>query len=286
MLNLGFFISEKYPQIKQLFTTDSNFIFVVAAMVAMQVVMCYLVKDMSWPTIIFLAYVFGGSINHSLTLAIHDICHNTAFGYHRSLWNRYFGMFANLPIGVPMSIGFKKYHIDHHRYLGGDNLDVDLPTEWEGWFFQNSFLKIIWLILNPLFYVLRPLAVNPKPVTSLEIHNVIIQLMFDGWVLHMWGVKPIVYLISGSILSLGVHPISGHFISEHYMYTEGFETYSYYGILNLITFNVGYHVEHHDFPAIPSSKLPLVRNHYNFKQQIIGERRHRNSHWGRHFCRM
>lgn len=250
--------SEKYPQIKQLFTTDNHFTYVVAAMVATQVVMCYLAKDMSWPALIFWAYVFGGSINHSLTLAIHDISHNTAFGYHHSKWNRYFGMFANLPIGVPMSIGFKKYHIDHHRYLGGDELDVDLPTEWEGRFFSNCFMKVIWLFLNPLFYVLRPLAVNPKPITTLEIHNLLIQLMFNGWILHMWGAKPIAYLLAGTLLSLGLHPISGHFISEHYMYTQGFETYSYYGSLNLVTFNVGYHVEHHDFPAIPSSKLPLV----------------------------
>ena len=49
-----------------------------------------------------------------LLIAIHEIGHNLAFGHKYPLCNRFFGMFANLPIGVPMSVTFKRYHADHH----------------------------------------------------------------------------------------------------------------------------------------------------------------------------
>uniref|UniRef100_UPI00358EAF88 sphingolipid delta(4)-desaturase/C4-monooxygenase DES2-like isoform X1 n=1 Tax=Myxine glutinosa TaxID=7769 RepID=UPI00358EAF88 len=252
-------ILAKYPEVKRLMTHDPRLKWTVTMMVMVQILACFLVQDLPWKWVIFWAYAFGGCINHSLTLAIHDISHNVAFGNKSARWNRWFGIFANLPVGVPYSTSFKKYHIDHHRYLGGDGLDVDVPTDFEGWFFCTPARKIVWLFLQPLLYAFRPLYVNPKPVSSMEIANAVVQIIFDLTLYGLWGVKPIVYLIAGSLLCMGIHPISGHFIAEHYMFLKGYETYSYYGPLNRITFNVGYHMEHHDFPSIPGSRLPLVR---------------------------
>ncbi|KAH0631585.1 hypothetical protein JD844_005983 [Phrynosoma platyrhinos] len=252
-------ILAKYPEIKKLMGPDPHLKWVVTLMVLTQMVASYLVKDLPWKWIFFWAYAFGGCINHSMTLAIHDISHNVAFGNRMAKWNRFFGMFANLPIGVPYATSFKKYHVDHHRYLAGDGLDVDVPTAFEGRFFNSPLRKLVWLILQPAFYVLRPLCVNPKPFSQMEVLNIAVQLAYDLLIYNLWGIKPVVYMVAGSILAMGLHPISGHFIAEHYMYAQGYDTISYYGPLNWITFNVGYHMEHHDFPSIPGSKLPQVK---------------------------
>lgn len=237
---------------------DHNLKYIVIAMVLAQIIMAILVADMSWPVVIVLCYVLGGTINHSMTLAIHEIAHNLAFGHSRPLANRILGIIANLPIGVPMSVSFKKYHLQHHRYQGDERRDVDIPTKFEGRLFCNTLGKLLWIIFQPFFYGLRPLIILPQAVQMLEVLNLICQIAFDYGIYHYLGGKSLTYLVLGSLLSTGLHPLSGHFISEHYMILKGQETYSYYGPLNYLVFNVGYHNEHHDFPSVPGSRLPLV----------------------------
>ena len=238
---------------------DTRLKYIVLVLVVFQIVSCYYIGQLSYWWILPLAYCLGGVINHSLTLAIHENAHNLTFGNFFPLANRLFGMFANLPIGVPMSISFKHYHIEHHRYQGIDTIDMDIPTEWEAVFFKNTPRKILWMFLQPLFYALRPVVVRPKPPTPLEILNVVIQIAFDVFIVFFFGFKSLFYLISGTLLSMGLHPMAAHFIAEHYVFERGYETYSYYGIWNKVAFNVGYHMEHHDFPYIPGSRLPEVR---------------------------
>uniref|UniRef100_A0A1A9UYB0 sphingolipid 4-desaturase n=1 Tax=Glossina austeni TaxID=7395 RepID=A0A1A9UYB0_GLOAU len=252
-------ILEKYPQIKKLFGYDPKFKWIAGSMVLTQILALFVVKDFSWQMLIVAAYCFGGILNHSLMLAVHEISHNLAFGHSRPMLNRILGFICNLPIGLPMSISFRKYHLEHHRYQGDEVVDTDIPTLLEAKLFNSTFGKFVWVILQPIFYIFRPLIINPKPPTRLEIINVIIQLIFNILIVSFIGWKAMIYLVLGSILAMGLHPVAGHFISEHYMFAKGFETYSYYGPLNWITFNVGYHNEHHDFPAIPGSRLPEVK---------------------------
>ncbi|KAH7431685.1 hypothetical protein KP509_08G061200 [Ceratopteris richardii] len=203
------------------------------------------------------AYFFGSFLNHNLFLAIHELSHNLAFS--TPIYNRLLGIFANLPVGVPMSVTFQKYHLDHHLYQGVEGMDMDIPSYAEGRLIRNIYTKILWVLFQLFFYALRPLFLNPKDPGFWEVANFAIQLFADFTWIYIYGWKSFMYFILSTFVGGGLHPIAGHFISEHYVFQKGQETYSYYGPLNLLAWSVGYHNEHHDFPRIPGSKLWRVK---------------------------
>ncbi|ESO89808.1 hypothetical protein LOTGIDRAFT_124615 [Lottia gigantea] len=252
-------ILKKYPEIKKLMGYDSWIAYIVTVEVLIQIFMCWAIQDASWGAIVVMAYCFGAVLNHSLGSAIHEIGHNLAFGHGRPVANRLLSLWCNLPVAVPLAISYRKYHADHHRFLGEENKDVDIPTRLESFMFRHPITKILWLLFHPFIHAIRPFYKSPKTVGAWEIVNCVVQISFDLIIIWLFGYKSLIYLICGTLFGFGLHPLAGHFISEHYLFTDSLGTHSYYGPLNFILFNVGYHIEHHDFPYIPYHRLPKVK---------------------------
>ncbi|VEU35801.1 unnamed protein product [Pseudo-nitzschia multistriata] len=251
-------ILAKHPEIKELYGPDIRLAYSIVALVVAQLGLAVLSQRIeshaSW---LLLCWSIGGTLTHWLSLGNHELSHN--LGFKTTLYNELLGMVANCAQGIPSAITFKKYHLEHHYSQGVESIDVDIPTTWEGEVFDTRLKKVLWVILQPAFYALRPLVVAPKPVCFKTVANTASTLAFDAAFAYCFGVRALLFNVLGTLLGMGIHPVAGHFISEHYTFVEGQETYSYYGWLNLVTFNVGYHNEHHDFPRIPGFRLPEVR---------------------------
>ncbi|KAK4162654.1 putative Dihydroceramide delta(4)-desaturase [Cladorrhinum sp. PSN259] len=261
-------IIKAHPEVTKLCGHEPLTKYVVAGVVGLQVLCAYLLRDTSflswkfWAT----AYLIGATSNQNLFLAIHEISHNLAFRSPQA--NRLFAMFANLPIGIPYSASFRPYHLTHHKSLGVDGLDTDLPTAFEAVFLDSILGKAFFCTFQILFYALRPMAIYRVPLTGVHYLNILVQFTFDYLLVTYFSLNSLFYLILSSFLAGSLHPTAGHFIAEHYVYEtvtpeakdpgNGVaipETFSYYGPLNFFTYNVGLHNEHHDFPAIPWTRL-------------------------------
>ncbi|KAL3677421.1 hypothetical protein R1sor_027369 [Riccia sorocarpa] len=250
-------IMASHPEVKQLFGPDHWAPAKITVVVVLQLSVAVYISNASWWTILLVSYFFGAFCNHNLFLAIHELSHNLAC--NSPFYNRLLGIFANLPVGIPMSVTFQKYHLEHHRYQGVDGMDMDIPSDAEGRIVTNTGFKLLWVLFQLFFYAFRPLFLNPKPPGLWEIGNLTAQVALDAALVYYAGWRALAYLILSTFVGGGIHPIAGHFISEHYVFKKGQETYSYYGPLNLLTWNVGYHNEHHDFPRIAGSRLPELK---------------------------
>jgi sphingolipid delta-4 desaturase len=130
------------------------------------------------------------------------------------------------------------------------------------------FGKALWLLLYPLFQMIRP--VRLKEISIIDkwtLINAVVQFTFIGFFIYFFGLKATVYMTASFFFSVGLHPLGARWIQEHFLTHGDQETKSYYGPMNTVNLNVGYHNEHHDFPSVPWNRLPRIRriagNYYN-----------------------
>ena len=229
--------------------------------VALQFAVAWFVATQSWWLIVALAYTVGAFASHALFVVIHECAHRLVF--RRRLPNLLTGLLANLPLFTPGAVSFQKYHLKHHAFQGVYELDADVPSRWEARLIGRSPVgKALWLLFYPVFQMIRSFRVKEVAVFDRwTVTNLAIQLGVNAAVYLAWGPKALAYLALSLFFSIGLHPLGARWIQRHYLVDGSAEqeTFSYYGWLNAVTFNVGYHNEHHDFPSVPWNRLPQIR---------------------------
>ncbi|HET6411300.1 MAG TPA: fatty acid desaturase [Anaeromyxobacter sp.] len=239
--------------------TPSSAVWLVG-IVALQLGLAYLLRGSPWWLILIVAYAVGALADHALWVLIHEATHNLIF--RSPVANAWMAIVANLPILFPSGIAFRKYHLLHHAYQGTFELDADLASPLEARLVGNSsWRKALWLLLYFAAQSLRvPRLRRIKLIDRWYVLNLAVELLLIAAVVALGGAKPIGFLLLSSIFAIGLHPVGGRWIQEHYLTFPGDqETFSYYGPLNAVAFNVGYHNEHHDLMRVPWSRLPALR---------------------------
>ena len=247
-------------ELQSLFGSDPWTGYKTAGMAAFQLLSAYYFRDNISVMGLLYTYFVGAIATHNILLAIHEASHNLIS--KSTNVNTVCGLVFNIPMVVPYFALFKLYHTDHHKYQGHDVLDTDTPSYIETVFLNNTIGKLFYVTFQIIFYALRPILVNYKKPTALVYINWFIQITSMLTIYHYWGLYSVIYLLLSIFFAGSLHPISGHFIAEHYLLSKedtNYETFSYYGKFNLVSHNAGYHNEHHDFPNVPGSRLPKLK---------------------------
>jgi sphingolipid delta-4 desaturase len=249
---------KRHPELRQYIGKNPYTFLIILLCVGLQVGGGYAVRDSPLWVILLVAYFFGAYASHALWALIHECSHNLLF--RKAHWNTLAGIVANLPHLVPSAVSFQRYHLKHHAYQGIYDLDADLPSHWEARIVDNSAVgKALWLLLFPIFQLARTSRISIPMFDRWIVLNVIVQVSFDVAFYWYLGPRAFFYLLASFFFSVGLHPLGARWIQEHYTVSAPQETYSYYGPLNKLACNVGYHNEHHDLPSIPWNFLPAVR---------------------------
>merc|ERR1711892_316477 len=261
-------IIKAHPEIKKLFGHEPLTKWIMIGLITFQLASAYMLRDMAYTWQYFLwIYVFGATAAQAIFLGIHEISHGLAF---KERWKNiaFMTAFCNNTTILPFAGYFRDYHMDHHLMQGRRGIDSDIPSDIEIKLLSSRPGKLLFCTFFVIFYVLRPLTMKPAPFTKWNVLNYVAVFATDYFVITQWGMGAFVYLVLSILTAGSLHPCASHFIAEHFTYIESDpkktdlrpETFSYYGPLNYLCFNVGYHNEHHDFPAIPWSRLPKVHS--------------------------
>jgi sphingolipid delta-4 desaturase len=252
-----------HPEVAKLFVTDPLTAYITLGVVVGQTAIAgyfgHLGLGYWWLTLI-VAYLVGAIANHAMFVVIHDAVHNTIFKTPDA--NKWVAILADLPNAFPTAMGFRCYHQKHHSHLGDYEYDADLPGHLEARIAGNRWYgKAFWLF-GFAFWQLSRLGrlKGTVPIWGKWTYiNALVVIAYDVAMLYFFGWNALFYLFASFWFSVGLHPLGARWIQEHFALAPGQETYSYYGPLNLVALNIGYHNEHHDFPEIPWRLLPELK---------------------------
>jgi len=262
-------ILRKHPEIKKYMKANGDpwMALVGILMVFLQLFLGYLNTQIPLDTMLSVRFFFnifvGSWVASWLLISLHEAAHCLLFGASHPRLNRWYGIFANIVLIIPLFTYFKRHHRRHHKFLGNKDFDAEFPSAIEAHIFsKHAILKYFWMVYNPILQHFRSAFMGDGTrdwMTWEEFINVTSCFSFTGFLFYMKADYFWTHFALSTFVALGTNMFGIWAMIVHCLYFDKEGTVSYYGWMNPWILNFGYHMEHHDFPNVPARFLPEIR---------------------------
>ena len=284
-----------HPEIKELFGNDSSTAFWCLAAAGTQLAVAMAVSQGPWWVMFLTAYFIGSSLNIVLFQLGHECVHGLVF--KRPYWNRVLFTLTTLPMFLSGHHTWWPEHLVHHTDMGAKKDFISrrrtffLVTRLTSPLFipYSMFMLVMQVarsVVGLVMYVgssllrgrLKPgkltltVLADEHLVSGYEregftfwaVWYPLLNLAACAALLAIGGWKSIVYLLASQTFFTGfLQPYCLGWVLgiSHFHGARRYQpTASHYGwFVNLVSFNAGLHVEHHDLMTIPWRRLPKLR---------------------------
>lgn len=288
-----------HPEVAKLNGRNSYTPVINLGLIALQSYFAIALERYPWWAAMIVAYLFGGWVEGVIFTSCHEYCHNlgpknrTWTQILLTLGsictpNNWGNMFRHFHMSHHINQG------SHDKNEYGDLLDnehlilkswntvaTEKPTS-KIFFGIKKILKLhsnilqFWLpriLVRPVqnvYFCLKSLFAGQMPRAFMR-HQVIetsSKVLFFSMIFYFGGVTSVLYLCLSSLLYYGflLHPgltlwVTSHSANEMLdgqAYAPS-GTFVFGPIMSLVSMNITYHCEHHDFPSIPWHRIKEVR---------------------------
>ncbi|MFN0054592.1 MAG: fatty acid desaturase [Planctomycetales bacterium] len=284
-----------HPEIKELFGTDASTAFLCLGACVLQISLAALSSYVPWWAMLLTAYFIGSSMNLLLFQLGHECVHGLVF--ERRWLNRVLFTLTTLPMFLSGHHTWWPEHLAHHTDMGSLKDFISrrrtylvITRSASPLFVPYALIMLIMQLCRSsvglvmylggllLFGRLKPgrrtmaVLADQHLVSGYEKDDCagwavlypLVNLSFCAGLYVAFGWQALVYLLASALFFTGfLHPYCLGWVLgiSHFHGTRRYQpTASSYGRWrNLITFNAGLHVEHHDLMNVPGRRLWRLR---------------------------
>lgn len=284
-----------HPEIKELFGYCRWTAVACVLAAGMQLALAFGASFVPWWGMLLAAYCLGAPINIMLFQLAHECDHCLVF--KKSVWNRYLFTLTSIPMFLSAHHTWWVEHIVHHNDMSAKKdfitrrrsfflvtrktsplfIPFSLPmvvmqlVRSAFGLFLYVFTSLLRFRLEPTDFTLSVLAeehlvsgYKKQGITKWAVIYPLLSFVMYGLLFWFGGWQSVGYLLLSQVFFTGfLHPYNLGWVLgiSHFHGRKNYQpTASHYGtMINLLTFNAGLHVEHHDIMGIPWFRLRKLR---------------------------